>query len=228
MFLAHRTHALLCAARGRRRRERAGPSRPPADSGRSSRAHPRRARRTLSDQISLIQLPLIDSRHPRVLTVKAALDRGSVPSDFEPLTSEIRRALQDALADVDVLIAHNVCSLNKNLALTAALHRLDRPRADPVAPRSGLDHAALSRRTARRLSVGSCSAPTGARGTWSFRNCASANWPSCCRIPIESIAVVPNGIDQAAFYQAQPDHARAAPTDRSAPAPRRSCCCRCA
>jgi hypothetical protein len=33
----------------------------------------------LSAQIPLIQLPLIDSRHPWVLTVKAALDRGEVP-----------------------------------------------------------------------------------------------------------------------------------------------------
>ena len=51
-----------------------------------------------------------------------------MPPDFETLTAEITRDLQAALIDVDVLIAHNVCSLNKNLALTAAIARLDRPR----------------------------------------------------------------------------------------------------
>jgi mannosylglucosylglycerate synthase len=82
----------------------------------------------ISDQIQFITLPLIDSRHPRVLAAKAELDRGVVPADFEPLTSEIIHTLQAALTDVDVLIAHNVCSLSKNLMLTAAIHRLDRPR----------------------------------------------------------------------------------------------------
>ncbi len=51
---------------------------------------------------------------------------------------------------------------------------------------------------------GISSAPTGARGTWSFPNCASANWPKLLHIPIESIAVVPNGIDQAAFFKLSP------------------------
>src|SRR4051812_40273851 len=65
----------------------------------------------------LLQLPLIDSRHPEVLAVKAELDRGKVPPSFGPLRDEILAALQPALAGVEVVIAHNVCSLNKNLAL---------------------------------------------------------------------------------------------------------------
>ncbi|HEY4722884.1 MAG TPA: hypothetical protein VII92_13610, partial [Anaerolineae bacterium] len=99
-----------------------------------------------TDQAPVIRLPLIDSRHPRVLALKAALDRGSLPEDFEALTSEIAAALHTALAGVDVLIAHNVCSLNKNLALTAAIQRLSHA---PQAPRVILWHHDLAWTTPR-------------------------------------------------------------------------------
>jgi hypothetical protein len=78
----------------------------------------------LSEQIPLITLPLADSRHERVLQVKEQLDRGEVTNDFEVLRDKLVIELQSALAGVDVLIAHNVGSLNKNLGLTAALHQL--------------------------------------------------------------------------------------------------------
>ena len=77
-----------------------------------------------SEEIPLFPIPLADSQHPRVLAVKEQLDRGDVTADFESLRDELTSQLQTALSDVDILIAHNVCSLNKNLALTAALHQL--------------------------------------------------------------------------------------------------------
>ena len=78
----------------------------------------------LSDQIPLTTIPLADSRHERVAEMKEQLDRGVVTKDFESLRDEIAKQLQAALSGEDILIAHNVCSLNKNLALTAALHQL--------------------------------------------------------------------------------------------------------
>ena len=83
------------------------------------------------ERIQFIRLPLIDSRHPRVLAVKAELDAGRVPLDFAALSGDIARALRPALEGVELLIAHNVCSLNKNLALTAALHALSRESDSP-------------------------------------------------------------------------------------------------
>jgi glycosyltransferase involved in cell wall biosynthesis len=56
--------------------------------------------------------------------IKAELDAGRVPPAFHALASRLAATLGDALAGVDILIAHNVCSLNKNLALTAALKQL--------------------------------------------------------------------------------------------------------
>lgn len=85
----------------------------------------------LNGHIPLVRLPLADSRHERLTDVKAQLDRGEVPPEFEVLCAELVTELRSALAGVDVLIAHNVCSLNKNLALTAALHQLHTSRALP-------------------------------------------------------------------------------------------------
>lgn len=69
-------------------------------------------------------LPRLDSRHPHVLKAKASLDRGQTPAGFQALVEQIQNELARALEGVDVLIAHNVASLHKNLALTAALYNL--------------------------------------------------------------------------------------------------------
>lgn len=79
---------------------------------------------SLDEKITITKIPLADSRHERVSQVKAQLDKGEVTKEFESLREELMGELQKVLKDTDVLIAHNVCSLNKNLALTAALYEL--------------------------------------------------------------------------------------------------------
>lgn len=69
-------------------------------------------------------VPEIDSRHPRVEAVQRDLNRGRVTPEFHALVRDLAAALKDALHDVDVLLAHNVITLHKNLALTTALHQL--------------------------------------------------------------------------------------------------------
>ncbi len=156
-----------------------------------------------SDRIPIIQLPLIDSRHARILAAKAALDRGTVPDDFAPLVDEITRDLQAALIDVDVLIAHNVCSLNKNLMLTAAIQRLDRPRKI-------LWHHDLAWTTPRYQAELHDGYPWDLLCTaWGARHVVvselrQGELAELLHIPIESITVVPNGIDQAAFFKLSP------------------------
>jgi glycosyltransferase involved in cell wall biosynthesis len=54
------------------------------------------------------------------------LDAGRVPAGFTGLTDSLTTDLGEAVTDVDVLIVHNVCSLNKNLALTAAVRNLSK------------------------------------------------------------------------------------------------------
>lgn len=84
-----------------------------------------------NEKIPLTLLPFADSRHERVTKMKDQLDRGEVTSDFETLRDELVEQLQVVLSGADVLITHNICSLNKNLALTAALHQLHAARKLP-------------------------------------------------------------------------------------------------
>jgi len=75
-------------------------------------------------QVMFRALPEVDSRHPEVLAVKEELDGGRVSDRFVRLQERIAGQLRKRLAHVDVLIAHNVFTLHKNLPLTTALHRL--------------------------------------------------------------------------------------------------------
>ena len=75
-------------------------------------------------RIPFIHLPMADSRHPEVLAIKAELDAGHLPPKFARLADSLTANFNEVLDDVDVLLAHNVCSLNKNLALTAAVRNL--------------------------------------------------------------------------------------------------------
>jgi glycosyltransferase involved in cell wall biosynthesis len=75
-------------------------------------------------RIPFVQVPMADSRHPDVLAIKTELDAGHVPPKFANLVDSLTASLSEVLDGVDVLFAHNVCSLNKNLALTAAVRNL--------------------------------------------------------------------------------------------------------
>ncbi|HJW83398.1 MAG TPA: glycosyltransferase family 4 protein [Anaerolineae bacterium] len=75
-------------------------------------------------RVEVVVVPEIGSRQPDVLAVKKELDAGQVTPRFEALRDRIAVSLRERLADVDILIAHNVFTLHKNLALTAALNRM--------------------------------------------------------------------------------------------------------
>lgn len=157
-----------------------------------------------ADSIHLIRLPLIDSRHPRVLAIKADLDLGDIPPDFEALTSEIAAALRTACADVDVLIAHNVCSLNKNLALTAAIQRIHH---EAHTPRLILWHHDLAWTTPRYRPELHDGYPWDLlRTDWGTQHVVVSELrrhelAELMNIPIESITIVPNGVDQVTFLK---------------------------
>ena len=78
--------------------------------------------KTFDERINVRILPRLDSRHPDVMEVKEFLDVGKHSPTFELLREQIRNELVEELRGFDVLIAHNVASLHKNLALTAVLH----------------------------------------------------------------------------------------------------------
>jgi glycosyltransferase involved in cell wall biosynthesis len=158
-----------------------------------------------SAAVEFLRLPLVDSLHPEILAAKAELDRGRVPPAFETLAAGLAAQLRSALAGTDVLIAHNVCSLNKNLCLTAALHRL---YAEAGFPRLILWHHDLAWTTPRYAAELHPGMP------WDLLR---TDWPGAVQVavsalrrrelagllgaPEERIRVVPNGIDAEEFFK---------------------------
>ena len=94
-----------------------------ADAGHEVRIVAGRGSQT-DERVEFIQIPQVDSRHPHAASLKEQLDAGTVPAEFSTRVDELTRTLMDAVSDADCLIAHNVCSLNKNLVLTAALYTI--------------------------------------------------------------------------------------------------------
>lgn len=165
-------------------------------------------------RVRFVRAPLVDSRHPAVLAAKRSLDKGRVPADFSALSAQIESELREALAGVDVVIAHNVCSLHKNLALTAALRRLC---AQPAAPRLILWHHDLAWTTPRYR------AELYPGWPWSLLR---EQWPEVqaqhvvvsetrrqelvvlLGLAVEQVVVAPSGVDVAAFYKLSPETVR--------------------
>ena len=151
--------------------------------------------------VAFASLPLLDSRHPRVLAVKAELDAGHVPEAFSQLLDDLERDLRQALAGIDLVLAHNVCSLHKNLALTAALYHLSR---QPGFPRLIAWHHDLAWTTERYRAELHPGYP------WDLLR---QPWPAVSQVvvsdarrrelaqlmglPPDAIRVVPNGVDAA-------------------------------
>jgi glycosyltransferase involved in cell wall biosynthesis len=139
-----------------------------------------------------------------VLAAKADLDRGHIPADFAALVDDIAVGLAEALRAVDVLIAHNVCSLNKNLALTAALQRLTQ---QPDRLRVILWHHDLAWTTPRYRAELHDGYPWDLlRTDWGARHVVVSELrqrelADLLRLPLEAITIVPNGVDVSAFYK---------------------------
>lgn len=74
--------------------------------------------------VRVVTLPDLSSRGPQVDLVTRELAQGGVSPAFAALTDSLVAQLGEALVGIDVAIVHNVLTLHKNLAFTAALHRL--------------------------------------------------------------------------------------------------------
>ena len=161
--------------------------------------------KSLSEQIPLTALPLAGSRHARVLETKRQLDRGEVPTKFKSLHDKLVGQLQNTLSGVDILIAHNVCSLNKNLALTAALYQL---HISQKLPRLILWHHDLAWTTPRYQPELHDGYPWDLlRQDWGnvthvvVSALRRAELADLMKIEPALIHVIPNGVDAARFYK---------------------------
>lgn len=159
----------------------------------------------LNEQIPLMLIPQADSRHERVAQMKDQLDRGEVTAGFESLRSDLVNELRAALSGVDILIAHNVCSLNKNLALTAALHQL---HSSKRLPRLILWHHDLAWTTPRYQPELHDGHPWDLlRTDWGntthvvVSELRRRELAELMKLEPSSIHVIPNGVDAARFYK---------------------------
>ena len=158
---------------------------------------------TWDARIPVDVLPRIDSRYPNILKMKGTLDAGKVPDQFNQFVEQIQNEIQRASAGMDWLIAHNVASLAKNLALTAALFNISQ---QPNGPRIILWHHDLAWTTPRYQDELHPGYP------WDLLR---TPWPGVKQVvvsearrqelaelmglPLEQINVIPAGLDMADF-----------------------------
>jgi len=164
------------------------------------------------ESVSFSSVPEVDSRSPEVLLLKAELDGGRVPQDFEPLVKRLISQLTERIGDADRIIAHNVCSLNKNLALTAALHRMSEGSRKP---RLILWHHDLAWTTPRYRHELHDGYPWDLLKTdwpWAEQVVVSGQrrqeLAALLNVPSERIQVIPNGLDAGEFLKFEPETAR--------------------
>jgi glycosyltransferase involved in cell wall biosynthesis len=156
-------------------------------------------------RVRLVQITLADPRHPTIERLQEELDGGRVPAEFVRVVAMIAAELDVAFRGVDVVVAHNVCSLSLNLALTAAMRTvMDRP----VSPRLILWHHDLAGASPRYR-------PTLHPGMpWDLLRTA---WPGAVQVAVsegrrselaelvgvkaDTITVVPNGVDLARMWR---------------------------
>ena len=159
----------------------------------------------IDPRIPFTKLPLVDSRHENILALKKDLDQGRIPQGFDSIVQEIKSQLIEIIGNTDWLIAHNVCSLNKNLALTAALKQMSQ---DQTKPQIILWHHDLAWTTPRYRDELHDGYP------WDL---LSTDWPQAKQVVVSEsrqielekllnvnngrINVVPNGIDSAYFWK---------------------------
>jgi len=159
----------------------------------------------IDPKILFTKLPLVDSRHEEILALKKDLDQGRIPKGFDSIVQKIKSQLIEIIGNTEWLIAHNVCSLNKNLALTAALKQISENRNKP---KFILWHHDLAWTTPRYRDELHDGYP------WDL---LCTDWPQANQIVVSEsrqielakllnvsakrISVVPNGIDAAKFWK---------------------------
>jgi glycosyltransferase involved in cell wall biosynthesis len=157
--------------------------------------------------VPFVQIPLADSRHPHIEALKAELDAGRPPPELDNLTSQLEASLATVLQDTDIVLAHNVCSLHKNLALTAALHRLYSSHA---LRRLILWHHDLAWTTPRyRVDLHNGNPWDLLRTDWGAEHVVVSltrqrELANLLGIPPEGITVIPNGVDPRQLLKLEP------------------------
>jgi mannosylglucosylglycerate synthase len=163
-------------------------------------------------RVQFVRIALVDSLDPTIVAIQRELDSGRVPASFTSVRDQLVDDLATALAGFDLALCHNVASLNKNLALTAALRQLAERRGFPRIVLWHHDLAAAQPLHRSSLHDGY---------PWDLLWTA---WPEVVQVAIsearrdelavltglaaDAIAVVPNGVDVARLLKLEPETLR--------------------
>lgn len=183
-------HARLLAAAGHRVRVMAGRGGP------------------LPSPIETVRIPLLDARSQRLRATRAELDDGRVPKRFDGLVRTLIHDLGAATAGLDVLVAHNVCTMPFDLPASVALRRLVEAGAAPPLVAWTHDLAVASPALRHHLHPGD---PWDAVATaWPGTTMVAVSearrddLAAAFGLPAEAIPVVPDGIDRDRFLGLHP------------------------
>lgn len=155
--------------------------------------------------ISVKIIPQLDSRHPEIIEIKKQLDQGMYSVDFDKQRDWLKKQLAVCFNNFDIIIAHNIATLNKNLPLTAALYDLNQT---PGFPHLILWHHDLSWSASRSHDDLHAGYPWDLlRDPWSWASHVVVSeirrneLSQLLKIPAEQIYVVPNGVDFESFHK---------------------------
>lgn len=160
---------------------------------------------SFDERVRIVVLPNLDSRSKQVLAIKSKLDKGILPKEFKTLKDQIKEELIIKLQGFDILIAHNIASLHKNLSLTAALYDLYRTDGFPRLILWHHDFAWMNPFYSTELHDGY--SWNLLRSDWKgathvvvseFRR---SQLSSLLKINKEAVRVIPNGLDLKTFYK---------------------------
>lgn len=157
------------------------------------------------DGYAFAALPELAYDYPLHTEVRKVLETGQYDQNFNKYRARLVEVLKPALAEIDLLIVHNVFTMHHNLALTAALHDLS-----ATVRMVAWTHDLVATNTDYAL-------PNPGKMPWSLVNTAPANVPYVAVSdlrrdelekhvkPTPNVTVIPNVIDQGRFFNLTPE-----------------------
>jgi len=148
---------------------------------------------------------LFSTSSPEILSIKKKLDQGLIPASFLKVKDELLNFLRKQVVSYDVMIAHNICSLHKNLPLSAALHEFIQEKESP--PLIAWHHDLAWRNTQYRKELHDQWPWDLLKKIWhpdwqvhvAVSEMRQIELSRLFNLPAESISVIPSGLDWKRF-----------------------------
>ncbi len=160
----------------------------------------------IGKSIDYKKIPLLSTKNDQILKITKTLNSGSVPDNFSAISREIYSWMNDDLANFDIIIAHNICTLNKNLPLTAAFYKFCNDH--PELPIIGWHHDLSWARSRNRKNLKDEWPWNITKSAWDFGNFSHVTISEArkkeiadiLRVHEKKIRIIPSGVDTFQFH----------------------------